>query len=75
MRGPVTKTCEACGRTFECGQWGCWCGQVGVTERQMDWIAARFHDCLCPDCLKKVSKGDVTLAPKSVDDPLATSGN
>ncbi|CAI4034018.1 hypothetical protein DNFV4_04460 [Nitrospira tepida] len=75
MKGPVTKTCEACGRTFECGQWGCWCGQVGVTERQMDWIAARFQDCLCPDCLKKVSAGDVSLVQKPVDDPPATSGN
>lgn len=75
MKGPVTKTCEACGRTFECGQWGCWCGQVGVTECQMDWIAARFQDCLCPDCLKKVSAGDVSLVQKPIDDPPATSGN
>jgi hypothetical protein len=69
MKGPVTKTCEACGRTFECGQWGCWCGQVGVTERQMDWIAARFQDCLCPDCLKNVSAGDVSLVQKVINRP------
>lgn len=64
MKGPVIKTCEACGRTFECGQWGCWCGRIEVTERQMDWIAARFQDCLCPDCLTKVTQGDESLAPR-----------
>ena len=56
MRGPVNKTCEACGRGFECGQYGCWCGKIGVTEQQMDWIAARFEDCLCPACLEKVCR-------------------
>jgi len=27
----------------------------------MDWIAARFQDCLCPACLKKFGAGDVGL--------------
>ncbi|HSS29438.1 MAG TPA: cysteine-rich CWC family protein [Nitrospiraceae bacterium] len=57
MRGPVIKTCEHCKQSFECGQYGCWCGRVGITEEQMDWIAARFQDCLCPACLKMVSAG------------------
>jgi hypothetical protein len=30
---------------------------VGITEQQMDWIAARFQDCLCPICLKMVAAG------------------
>ncbi|MET0516761.1 MAG: cysteine-rich CWC family protein [Nitrospiraceae bacterium] len=64
MRGPVPKTCEACGHAFSCGGDGCWCGQIGMTEEQMDWIAGRFHDCLCPDCLRKVSEGDVSLVRK-----------
>lgn len=63
MRGPVTKTCEACGEMFECGGYQCWCGKIGITESQMDWIAARFHDCLCLICLKKVGAGDVGLVP------------
>jgi hypothetical protein len=63
MKGPVNKTCEACGETFECGGYQCWCGKVGITEQQMDWIAARFHDCLCPACLKKVGAGDIGLVP------------
>jgi len=32
---------------------------MGITEQQMDWIAARFQDCLCPVCLKMVSIGDI----------------
>ncbi len=63
MRGPVTKTCEHCAQTFECGQYGCWCGQLGITEQQMDWIAARFQDCLCPACLKLVSTGALEALP------------
>jgi hypothetical protein len=30
---------------------------LGITDQQMDWIAARFQDCLCPACLKMVSTG------------------
>jgi hypothetical protein len=63
MKGPVNKTCEACGKAFECGGYQCWCGRVGITERQMDWIASRFQDCVCPICLAKVGAGDVELAP------------
>lgn len=63
MRGPVTKTCENCRQAFECGGYQCWCGKVGITEPQMDWIASRFQDCLCPTCLKKVGAGDVGLVP------------
>ncbi|WHZ15088.1 MAG: hypothetical protein OJF52_001929 [Nitrospira sp.] len=25
----------------------------------MDWIAARFQDCLCPTCLKQVASGAI----------------
>ncbi len=63
MKDPVDKTCEACGAVFQCGGYQCWCGKVGITELQMDWIAGRFKDCLCPGCLNKVSTGDQTLSP------------
>lgn len=61
MRGPVVKTCEHCQQTFSCGGYQCWCGSVGITEEQMDWIAARYQDCLCPACLQRVAHG--TLGP------------
>ena len=63
MRGPVTKTCENCRQEFECGGYQCWCGKVGITEPQMNWIAARFQDCLCQTCLTKVGAGDKGLVP------------
>ncbi|MBH0182000.1 MAG: cysteine-rich CWC family protein [Nitrospira sp.] len=58
MRGPVQKTCEHCGQVFQCGGYQCWCGSLGVTEQQMDWIAARYKDCLCPACLGKIARGE-----------------
>lgn len=69
MRGPVSKTCEACGATFLCGGYQCWCGQIGITERQMDWIAARFKDCLCAACLDRVHAGDLGLVPIKPSNP------
>ena len=58
MRGPVNKTCESCGLLFECGGYQCWCGEVGITDLQMDWIEARFEGCLCRGCLEKVARGE-----------------
>ena len=57
MRGPVSKTCEHCRQGFECVGYQCWCGKIGITEAQMDWIAARYQDCLCPACLQQVADG------------------
>lgn len=62
MRGPVSKVCESCGQRFECGQYGCWCGKMGITEAQMSWIEAHFQDCLCPKCLQRVVAGDSSPA-------------
>ncbi len=59
LKGPVQKICEQCRQTFECGGYQCWCGTLGITEAQMDWIAERFQDCLCPVCLTKVSTGEL----------------
>ncbi len=58
MRQSVDKTCEACGQAFTCVGYQCWCGAVGITDRQMDWIAARYRDCVCPACLKQIADGE-----------------
>jgi hypothetical protein len=42
---------------------------VGITEEQMDWIAARFQDCLCPACLKMVSAGALDAFPVKQTSP------
>ncbi|TKB79495.1 MAG: hypothetical protein E8D42_05055 [Nitrospira sp.] len=59
LRGPVQKTCEHCGHDFECGGYQCWCGKLGITEAQMDWIAERYKDCLCSLCLGRFVTGEV----------------
>ena len=53
------KHCGRCSQPFACGEYGCWCKEVPVTEWQYDWIAARYKDCLCPVCLAQVSSGQV----------------
>jgi len=63
MKGPIDKICEACNEPFVCGQYGCWCAQMGVTEKQMEWLESSFEDCLCPLCLKKVVNGELGPAP------------
>jgi hypothetical protein len=67
MRGPISKVCECCQQGFTCGQYGCWCAEIGVTETQMAWIETSFRDCLCPTCLQKVVNG--TLGHTSIAQP------
>ncbi|WP_447980199.1 cysteine-rich CWC family protein [Candidatus Nitrospira bockiana] len=66
MRGPIEKRCEHCGQAFLCGQYGCWCNAVSVTEAQYEWIAVRYRECLCPTCLGNVSRG--VLGPPPTQD-------
>lgn len=67
MRGPISKVCECCKQGFICGQYGCWCAKVDVSEQQMAWIEKSFHDCLCPSCLQRIVDGE--LGPASVSQP------
>ena len=67
MRGPISKVCECCKQGFTCGQYGCWCSVVSVSERQMTWIEKSFQDCLCPLCLQRIVDGE--LGPASVSEP------
>ncbi len=67
MRGPVAKVCACCKQGFTCGQYGCWCAHVEVSEGQMAWIEQSFHDCLCPLCLQRVVEGE--LGPASFAQP------
>jgi hypothetical protein len=68
MRGSVQKVCENCGHVFECVGYQCWCGKLGITDAQMDWIAVRFRDCLCVVCLEKIASRDVGLPSVPPDD-------
>ncbi|MBA3753679.1 MAG: cysteine-rich CWC family protein [Nitrospira sp.] len=66
----MTKTCEQCRQPFSCGGYQCWCGSEGITEEHMDWIAARFQDCLCPTCLKQVASGALGPQVPRPDSPV-----
>jgi cysteine-rich CWC protein len=55
----IEKSCGRCGQAFTCGQYRCWCSTVPVLDAQYDWILQHFPDCLCPECLEKVSTGAI----------------
>lgn len=57
--GAIEKSCCLCGQAFTCGRYGCWCNTVPVTDAQYDWILEHFPDCLCPECLERVSTGAI----------------
>ena len=52
----VGKTCSRCGNVFRCKQEaGCWCAAVQVERAMLAEIQARFADCLCEACLRKLA--------------------
>jgi hypothetical protein len=71
MRGPIQKTCEQCQQPFQCVGYQCGCGQLGITEAQIDWISARYEDCLCRVCLGKIAAGE--LGPQATP-PIQPTG-
>jgi hypothetical protein len=54
------ETCEACGRSFNCGATlrGCWCTQVKLSERVREQLRGRYQHCLCRECLERFAAED-----------------
>ena len=49
------KQCPRCSRWFECRSGSisrCQCQAVELSRAQLDYIADRYDDCLCADCLQ-----------------------
>ncbi len=49
-----TKSCARCGAVFECKSGSvllCQCQTVVLDEAALEYIAARYDDCLCRHCL------------------------
>lgn len=49
------KQCPRCGAEFECKSGTvllCQCQAVVLTPAQLEYIAARYDDCLCRACLE-----------------------
>lgn len=52
-----TKACPRCGNRFECKPgtiMQCQCSTVALTDAERSFIAERYSDCLCIDCLKQL---------------------
>lgn len=51
------SVCEQCGSEFTCGAslHGCWCMKVELTDETREELKSKFNDCLCPNCLEKLS--------------------
>lgn len=51
------STCESCGNDFTCGATikGCWCMNVKLTDENREELKSKFKNCLCQNCLEKLS--------------------
>ena len=61
MKRNLKKICGRCNSEFTCGLHGCWCGDLVISKEQYAIIEDRYHDCLCPACLRQISEGKVDL--------------
>lgn len=52
----VEKKCPRCGERFQCKQAaGCWCAGLLVESAMLAELRARYADCLCEACLRKLA--------------------
>ena len=52
-RAAQPKICGKCGKGFECGNGGCWCEALQLTDATLKWLSRAYADCLCPECLRE----------------------
>jgi hypothetical protein len=49
--------CPRCGNSFHCSKSGkCWCYEVYLPLNVLEEIESKYDSCLCPSCLKELSK-------------------
>lgn len=52
-----SKECPHCGKPFVCSMNShCWCFEVIIPFDVQDYIAARYDDCICRDCICEIIK-------------------
>lgn len=54
--------CEACGNEFSCGASlrGCWCSEIEISDETRAELKALYRDCLCRECLGRLSAATET---------------
>ncbi|MBP6732800.1 MAG: cysteine-rich CWC family protein [Chitinophagales bacterium] len=53
------ETCERCGAAFECKAddiKACHCSSITLTASEQKYIALKFSNCLCNNCLSSVKE-------------------
>ncbi|RMH36088.1 MAG: hypothetical protein D6690_06425 [Nitrospirae bacterium] len=73
MKRAIPKRCARCQQEFTCGLSGCWCSQITIPESQYAVIRDRYHDCLCPACLRQVSIGELDLTAEQPESSSSES--
>ncbi|HEY4062648.1 MAG TPA: cysteine-rich CWC family protein [Puia sp.] len=61
------KYCPRCRAAFECRVGDvaqCQCSGIGMSEEARQFIAGRYPDCLCRNCLMELKKPDVLFKEK-----------
>ena len=59
------KQCPRCASDFECkvnNVLQCQCAGIELSERQREYVATQYHDCLCAACLHQVRMEFDTMA-------------
>ena len=55
----MEKRCGNCFVSFPCNPEACWCSQIKLDGSHLTWIGQQFQDCLCLECLTKLSQKDL----------------
>ncbi len=51
------KNCPSCGKDFIClHNANCWCMNYKLSKEQLDMLKSKYSDCICEDCMKKLSR-------------------
>jgi len=56
------KKCAKCGIEFTCElKHDCWCSKIELTKEQRVQLKNQYLDCLCNNCLIKISENKKSL--------------
>lgn len=64
-RADTEKACVQCGGLFACGAaaGSCWCMSIPLEASALEVLSRKYEDCLCQDCLQKMSEKQIGPGP------------